>query len=321
MTHVVDAISKGCLIGVLLLTVAGCETLSGVNVGTGVSLPGGVRVGANKTIGSNGERTSPSKPKSTRPTLKLYVFDCGALYTNDISAFGLTNEDTPVRELFVPCYLLEHSEKGRLLWDAGLSPEIVGSGRQPLGEGTYQVYQRSLVDQLRMLNLRPTDIDFVAFSHMHFDHVGSANEFAGATLLIQENEYEAAFKNHQDNPLFEYNLYEELAYTTKILLNGDHDVFGDGSVKIISAPGHTPGHQALLVYLEEFGPLVLSGDLYHFEKSRELRSVPLFNTNRTQSLESMDRVEQVIKSNRATLWIEHNMALAKTLRMAPAFYD
>ena len=308
-----------CL-SVLCAFLAGCETMSGVNVGTGLSLPGGVSIGANKTISGSGESARSRADKKQQAKLRLYVFDCGSLYFDDISAFGLSQQDTAVRNLFVPCYLVEHAN-GRLLWDAGLSTRIVGQGKQDMGNGVYQDYHKSLLTQLATLKLRPSDIDFVAFSHMHYDHVGGANYFAGATLLIQETEYEAAFKAYANYPIFDYTLYQDLAASTKVLLSGDYDVFGDGSVIIISTPGHTPGHQALFIDLEAYGPLVLSGDLYHFEASRRLRAVPEFNTNAAQTLASMDRLERMVTANQATLWIQHNRALAKTLRLAPGFYD
>ena len=116
-------------------------------------------------------------------------------------------------------------------------------------------------------------------------------------------------------------MYSEIQSSDRITLNGDHDVFGDGSVKIISAPGHTPGHSALYLELENFGPLILSGDLYHFEASRELRATPVFNTDAEESRRSMDKVEALIEETGATFWIEHNKALADTLNMAPAFYN
>ncbi len=306
-----------------VLWVAGCTTLDGVNVGTGVNLPGGIGVGANTTIGQGQDQAKPSKKteRAEADGIKLYVFDCGRLRTNDVSMFGLSNDQTSVRELFVPCYLIEHPTKGRLLWDAGLPPALAGRGEQPLGEGMSQVYETSLVDQLAQMRLRPRDVDFVAFSHMHSDHVGSANAFTDSTLLIQEAEYDAAFRKPEENPFFEYEHYRELAQSTKTLLSGDHDVFGDGSVQLISAPGHTPGHQVLFLRLEELGPLVLSGDLYHFEASRQLRIVPGFNTDKAQTLESMDKIEDLITKTKATLWIEHNLAQAQTLKLAPAFYE
>lgn len=251
---------------------------------------------------------------------KLYVFDCGYLATHDITAFGLSNDETDVRELFVPCYLIEHS-KGRMLWDGGLPLAIAGRGMQQDPSGFSMEYKRSIVDQLADMSIGLADIDLMAFSHFHWDHVGAANAFKNSHLLIQQTEYDAAFLDAESNPVFNPALYNELHNSSKTLLNGDHDVFGDGSVTIISAPGHTPGHQTLLIRLENTGPIMLSGDLYHFEASRRLRRTPSFNTNAEQTLAAMDRVEEVIKETGATLWIEHNLALAKTLNMAPAFYD
>ena len=256
---------------------------------------------------------------SAQAGVKLYVFDCGNLKFDDVSAFGLTNEETGVRELFVPCYLIEH-ENGRLLWDAGLPTAIAGLGPVEMESGALMELARSLSDQLAEMDLSPADIEQVAFSHMHFDHVGSANLFSGSTLLIQKTEFEAAFGGELIS-VFDPTLYADLADSKRKLLNGDHDVFGDGSVTIISAPGHTVGHQVLLLRLANFGPLILSGDLYHFEASRLLRRTPDFNFDKNQTLQSMDKVEALIEDTGATFWIEHNKALADTLTLAPAYYD
>ncbi|MCY4263577.1 MAG: N-acyl homoserine lactonase family protein [Gammaproteobacteria bacterium] len=247
---------------------------------------------------------------------KLYIFDCGHLNIPVLSAFGLENDETPVRELFVPCYLIKH--KGELMiWDAGLPLDMVGP-RLPDANGWYE---SSIIDQLAIMKITPEDIDLVAYSHFHYDHVGAANAFARSKLLIQQTEFDAAFAIPQTNPVFRPELYDKLHESEKILLEGDYDVFGDGSVMIISAPGHTPGHQVLKIELEEFGPLVLSGDLYHFEASRRLRRTPVFNTSAEQTLESMDKVEALIEESGATFWIEHNLELAQSLELAPDFYE
>ncbi len=247
---------------------------------------------------------------------KLYVFDCGHLSFPDISAFGLSNDETDVRELFVPCYLIEH-EAGRMIWDAGLPLGMVG----PRQDGASNWYETSLIDQLAAMDLAPADIDYAAYSHFHYDHVGAANAFKDATLLIQESEHQAAFEHPETNPVFQPALYDQLADSQKILLQGDHDVFGDGSVVIVSAPGHTPGHQVLKLELDSMGTLILSGDLYHFEVSRRLRRTPTFNTDAEQTLRSMDKVEALVRETDATFWIEHNLELANSLNLAPAFYD
>ena len=253
---------------------------------------------------------------SVHASIKLYVFDCGHIYRDDISDFGLSNEETDVRELFVACYLVDHPD-GKMIWDAGLPLDLVG----PRQAGANNWYDRSIIDQLGDIGVEPRDIDFAAYSHFHYDHVGAANEFSEATLLIQESEYYAAFHDAVNNPIFRPPLYSELADSTKLLLQGDHDVFGDGSVTILSAPGHTPGHQALKLELENYGPLILSGDLYHFEASRMLRRAPVFNTDAEETLKSMNKIEVMRQEIGATFWIQHNLELANSLSLAPYYYD
>jgi|TARA_B100001094_G_scaffold319540_1_gene364534 glyoxylase-like metal-dependent hydrolase (beta-lactamase superfamily II) len=253
---------------------------------------------------------------ASQANIKLYVFDCGHLYFDDVSNFGLTNEETDVRELFVPCYLVDHPD-GKMIWDAGLPLDMVGP-RQPDATSWYET---SLIDQLGDIGLEPQDIDFAAYSHFHYDHTGAANAFSDATLLIQETEYIAAFHEAETNPIFRPPLYSDLLGSTKILLQGDHDVFGDGKVMILSAPGHTPGHQTLKLELENFGPLILSGDLYHFEASRLLRRTPVFNTDSEETLRSMNKIEVIRQESGATFWLEHSLELANSLNLSPYYYE
>ena len=263
---------------------------------------------------------SADQDNPTSADLKLYVFDCGELWFDDVTLFGLSQEETATRRMFVPCYLIQHPA-GMLLWDAGLDPSIAGKGEQALGEAASQTYARSLLEQLADLGLTSHDIDFIALSHMHFDHAGAANYFAMARLLIQDTEFKAAFEEAEDYEIYDFDLYRDLADNPRTVLAGDHDVFADGKVQILSAPGHTPGHQALLLRLENEGPVLLSGDLFHFRESRTLRRAPVFNTSAEQTLESMDKIEKVLEETGATLWIEHDLELAKGLRKAPEFYD
>lgn len=288
---------KICLLSIALLCLGACERQS-----------------------ASDDPSETTEGKAASAQVKLYVFDCGYFHFDDVTSFGLTNDETDVRDLFVPCYLIDHPA-GRLLWDAGLPMDMAGRGELEYGPGIQVRYDRALIDQLADMDITADDVQKVAFSHMHFDHVGSANLFVNSTMLIQQSEYTAAFEHADENPVFDATLYDKLADTPKVLLTGDFDVFGDGSVQIFSTPGHTPGHQTLLINLNQFGPVLLSGDLYHFEKSRELRRTPTFNTDAEQTLASMDRMEQLLIDRGATLWIEHNQALANTLRLAPAFYD
>ena len=104
-------------------------------------------------------------------------------------------------------------------------------------------------------------------------------------------------------------------------LEGDHDVFGDGSVTILATPGHTPGHQSLLVKLPKTGALVLSGDAVHFKSNWENRGVPSANTDKDQTLASMQRIADILVKEKAQLWINHDKAQRDSLKMAPDFYD
>lgn len=255
----------------------------------------------------------------TEVALKLFVFDCGQLKFDSIEAFSIKDDETDIRILAVPCYVIEHP-KGRLLWDGGL-PTSVADEEGWQSEGMQMRLDRSFSSRLEDIDLDMSSFDFVAFSHMHFDHIGVANEVTDATLIIQNTEFDAAFAPEVTNPGFDKTYYGELEKLKRITIEGDHDVFGDGSVEILSAPGHTPGHQVLFIDLPQTGPIVLSGDLYHFAKSRTDRRVPSFNSDAEQSLQSMDRIEALLIERKAELWIEHELATFAKLKQSPEFYQ
>ncbi len=276
--------------------------------------------------------------------LKLYVFQCGEIDFPSITAFGIADDETPVRRLVVPCYVVDHPQ-GTLLWDGGL-PFAMAEPAQPAApaasvneaeavhaakSGDWQTdpetgvrarLQQTIKDRLLELELGfdLSTIDYAAFSHIHYDHVGAANDLTGATWLIQRGDYDALMAGGGGVPAVMPELFSEILKRPTQVLEGDHDVFGDGRVQLITAPGHTPGHQVLYLELAEFGPLVLSGDLYHFSFSRENRRMPVFNVNPEQTLASMDKVEALVASKQATFWIEHNAELFNTLDLAPDYY-
>lgn len=266
---------------------------------------------------SSADVASTDSPES-ESKLRLYVIDCGLLTVDDVSMFALAESDVETHDLFVPCYLVEHPE-GRLLWDAGLPIDSLTGEREVAG-GTVSL-DMGLQDRLAEIGVTPSDVDFVAFSHLHWDHCGQGDLFVGSTHLIQRAEYEAAFADPPTVPFFEPELYQALEDAETVLLDGDHDVFGDGRVVIKSSPGHTPGHQTLFVDLEETGPILLSGDLYHFPANRTLTRPPTFNYDAEQTIASMKATEAFLEESGAQLWIEHDALLAATLRKSPEFYE
>jgi glyoxylase-like metal-dependent hydrolase (beta-lactamase superfamily II) len=171
---------------------------------------------------------------------------------------------------------------------------------------------RTLASQLSELDLNPSNIKFVAVSHGHPDHIGNINLFPQSTLLVQKAEYESPTPYGQA-------LQAGTSAVTK--LEGDYDVFGDGSVTIISTPGHTPGHQSLLVKLPKTGALLLSGDAVHFKSNWEHRGLPTINFNRDQTAASMQRMAEIMAKENAQLWINHDKAQRDSLKLSPSFYD
>ena len=249
---------------------------------------------------------------------RLYVFDCGLINLDNLEMFGLTAEESPVRQMFVPCYVVEHP-KGRLLFDGGLPKNVADSERPVEIDGGSLVYDRWIVDQLASMGMAPADIDYATYSHLHFDHAGAANHFVESEVLMQRREWNAAFG--EGASFIDTSLFDGLQKADVRIIDGDHDVFGDGTVQLIFTPGHTPGHQLLMVNLDNTGQILISGDLYHTRANRDLRRVPTFNNNAQQTHESMDRVEKLLKETGATLWIEHDKALADSLKKAPQYYD
>ena len=167
----------------------------------------------------------------------------------------------------------------------------------------------TLVEQLAQLELKPEDVDIVGISHMHPDHTGQAAQFPNATLLIGKADFEQTAG--KDDPFAPWR-----GQGKKVTpVTADHDVFGDGSVVALHLPGHTPNHLALLVKLAS-GPVLLSGDLYHSTDARAKRGVPPFNTDRAQTLASMDRFEKVALEQKAKVIIQHEPA---DIAKLPAF--
>lgn len=245
---------------------------------------------------------------------KLYILNCGEGVAGDISRWSPgVNVGKPM-DFVDNCYLIRHAQ-GWMLWDTGVPDAIAAmpDGQPPAQAGaTHWRRSKTLAAELQTVGVQPAEIKFLAVSHSHGDHVGNVALFPQATLLVQKAEYE--WPGPQGAARFPVGQPVQK-------LEGDHDVFGDGSVTILSTPGHTPGHQSLLVRLPKTGALVLSGDAVHFQSNWENRGVPANNTNKDQSLASMQRIADILAKEKATLWINHDKAQRDSLKMAPAFYE
>ena len=242
---------------------------------------------------------------------RLYALDCGEVAALDQSRWSPgVNVGKPITNSN-NCYLIRH-ERGLLLWDTGY-PDALAD--QPNGNTNQMGTARrksKLVDDLAKLGVKPGDIRFVAISHHHGDHTGNLDKFPSATFLMQAAEHAFAFENK--NAPFP-------ATQPIIKLNGDHDVFGDGSVTIVSTPGHTAGHQSLLVNLPKTGFVLLSGDAVHFKDNWEHKRVPSMNLDKDKTVASMERMAKLIADHKAQLWINHDKPTSDSMKRPPDFYD
>src|SRR5678816_4068201 len=219
-----------------------------------------------------------------------------------------------------PCFLVAHP-RGTLLWDVGIIPDddIKPGGVEVQTPRGVNVAGRTLRSQLQQLRYAPKDITYLAISHGHADHIANANEYAGSTLLMQSAEWDSLFTDAaRKQPLFA--AYNRLEGSKAIKLKGDHDVFGDGTVMLISTPGHTPGHQSLFLKLAKTGPLVLTGDLYHYAAERTMKKIPV-NDDRDRTQASRDAIDTLLTTTRAQLWIQHDIGANAKLKKSPLYYD
>lgn len=259
--------------------------------------------------------------RAETPSVKLYVFDLGWLKARDPKV--LTDRGVTVTDMSVVAYLIVHP-RGTLLWDSGTIPD---ADVKP--EGTVvarATVNKTLAGQLAQIGYKPSDITYFALSHYHYDHSANANAYAGSTWLVQRPERAAMFpETPRANPI-EADVvakFSALKTAKTKILDGDYDVFGDGSAVIISTPGHTPGHQSLFLKLAKYGPLLLTGDLYHYPAERTMRDFLPFagRGDDAQEAVSKAKVEALVNKEGATVWIQHDIIADRHLNKSPAFYE
>jgi N-acyl homoserine lactone hydrolase len=245
---------------------------------------------------------------------KLYVLNCGEGTAGDISRWTPGLNEGKTMDFVDSCYLVKHA-KGWFLWDTGIADAVAAmpNGLAPADPKAVTWRRpKTLAAQLEQLGLKPGDVKMMAVSHTHPDHTGNVELFPQATLYVQKAEYDWPGANNE--PRFKPSHPVEL-------LAGDKDVFGDGSVTILSTPGHTPGHQSLLVKLPKTGAVVLSGDAVHFKDNWDNRRVPSMNANKDQSAASMQKIADTLSKEKAQLWINHDKVQRDSQKMSPEFYD
>jgi glyoxylase-like metal-dependent hydrolase (beta-lactamase superfamily II) len=261
-------------------------------------------------------QTRPKPPKSVR----LYVFDNGVIKGLDPAIFHFKKEELATTDMVVCSYLIVHP-KGTLMWDTGAIPDSdLKADGSSVTQGRFTA-TKTLKSQLAALGYSTKDVTYIGLSHYHVDHIANANDFAGSTWLVQQPERDAMF-SEQGPAITQRPRYIALKDSKTKILNGqDYDVFGDGTVVIKAAYGHTPGHQVVYLRLAKTGPILLAGDLYHYQEERNTDKTPTFDFDRDQSLASRAAMEAFVKKTGAQLWIEHDLAHFNQLKKAPGYYE
>ena len=241
------------------------------------------------------------------PDMSLTRLDCGTPQPpvavnqrfSDTFAYG----DLKLQFVY-SCYLIKHGDQ-YLLWDTGhamtmpkVAPKV------------------SLPDLLAKINIKPEQITYVGISHYHADHTGQVGSFTKSTLLIGKGDWDA-ISSPKPGPGVNFAPFAPWTKGgAKVEPQpNDKDVFGDGTVIMLSTPGHTPGHHSLLVKLPS-GNFVISGDAVHFRENWDSNGVPWFNYSRAETLASIARLKGIVATFKATLIIQHDQ---RDIAKLPAF--
>lgn len=252
---------------------------------------------------------------------RLYVLDGGLAMAPDRSEYSPgIDEGVPVA-LCCHCYLIRRAGEW-LLWDTGLQDDLFyKSGGKVVAHNIRGIVSRPISVQLKQLGLEPADIKTVVLSHAHFDHVGNCNMFPHATFCVQQIEHQHMFGHDYKKYGFVPSLYEALKTGKVELLDGDTDLYFDGSLRVFWTPGHTPGHSSLLVNLKKTGPTLLAADVAHYKLNLDKRLIPKMNSSEEESKASMSKVETLCRDYDANLWLNHDIEQNATIPHAPAWFD
>jgi len=244
--------------------------------------------------------------RDAAPNVQLYAMECGRISFPDTAPFADDGSfDGVARDFVDPCYLIRHPN-GDLIWDTGFPDAVAETPNGIEAFGAHVTMPVTLASQLAQLNLTPADIDYLSISHSHFDHLGNAVLFTSATWIVDVDERAYMFRE-EARAAEQFARYAALENFQQQLIEDeeDYDVFGDGSVIIVQAPGHTPGHTILRVDLANAGTVLLTGDMWHMAESRQRRTVPTFNSDRAQTLRSMDAIETLADQTNARIVRQH----------------
>jgi N-acyl homoserine lactone hydrolase len=249
---------------------------------------------------------------------RLYALHCGG---EVIDRATLDPFDADVgTKITIPyfCYVVDHPE-GHVLFDTGAHRDFI-SNPERLGPAAayWEITMEEddhLAAQLATMGLEPGQIRHAAISHLHYDHSGGVGELPNAAIYVQEEELRFA---HYP-PVYQRDIYVRWTFDQVRNwkpLRGDYDVFNDGSVILFRTPGHTPGHQSMLVRTDDQA-VILAGDaIYDLGKMRQ-RALPGVIWRADEIIESWERIEEYERKFGAQILITHEVDWRTKIRLAP----
>ncbi len=261
---------------------------------------------------------------SSRSSVQVYALKCGS----DISDWSVFDPFDPrvgqkVQDPYF-FYVIKHPE-GTIMFDSGTHPDLGTDPHKRIGDAAddFQVILEpgDRVDRrLATIGLEPGDIDMVVQSHLHFDHAGCLYMFPDTPVMVQREEL--AFAKQPP-------IYQELIYIADdfagvknwIEIDGDHDIFGDGRVMALSTPGHSKGHQSLMVRTDRQVIILLADATYLLEKMRQ-RLLPAVLWSPDAMVASWERLEELEKEQDAFVIATHDLDYEERTKLAPdAWYE
>jgi N-acyl homoserine lactone hydrolase len=253
--------------------------------------------------------------------IRLYVLDTGLIECADYAMFSPSAGPSVRQDLSVRSYLVVHP-RGVLLWDTGIEDAIaeLPEGRRIMETIVFRV-PKTLRAQLGQIGVSPSDVDYLGLSHLHIDHVGNIPLFPNADVVTQRAERDAAYGPDAERLTYIPETYSALARDRITTIEGDHDVFGDGTVVMKLLSGHTPGHQGLLVNLPTTGPILLAADIAYSAQDYANAAVRASNVDLEQSRQSIETARRLQRELGASVWLHHDLDAQREVRTAPSYYE
>jgi glyoxylase-like metal-dependent hydrolase (beta-lactamase superfamily II) len=261
--------------------------------------------------------------------MKLYVFQCGILKSQKHLFTAGRGVGQPF-DVPVPFFLIDHP-KGKVLFDTGNALGVARDKVRHWGAGVVAAYDPIMteddyvVNQLARLGVKPEEITHVILSHLHLDHAGGTGDFPNAEYFTQREEMHYAYvpdfyqagayiRADFDKPQLNWHLLEGQS-------DEGYDVFGDGALKIIFTPGHTPGHQSLLVNLKNSGPTLLTGDCVYTQEILNEDVLPGLVYSPPDAVKSIKKIRNLHKVHGVRVVTGHDPLAWPQMLLAPKYYE